>query len=158
LNNFDLESIVNWLNSQLDFVGVASLLGLATVVSVQMLGAASLERWGRTYGETWALEDALTIQPWRLSADERLALRWAIDGRAGDEPAAARAREVIGDAVRAHPWDPDVRFWAADVETLLRDKAAAAAWVEQQLARFPADVVTVEKGSSTDLENTFPGA
>ena len=138
--------------------GVAAALALATIVSVQMLSAASLERWGRTYGEPWALETALTIQPWRVSTAERLALRWALDGRAGDPSAARRARDVIERAVGRHPWDADVRFWAADVETLLRDDVAARAWVAEQLRRFPGDAVTVEQADPMDPTNPFPGA
>jgi O-antigen ligase len=125
--------------------GVGAMLAVATVVSLQMLVAAGLERWGRVYGETWALEDALRVQPWRLSSAERLAFIWALDGRAGDEAAAQRARDEIGRAVLRHPWDGDVRLWAADVETLLRDEVAARAWIDEHLARFPGDVPSAEE-------------
>lgn len=133
--------------------GVGAVLALATIVSIQMLTAASLERWGRVYGETWALEAALRVQPWRLSAAERLALIWALDGRAGDAAAGDRAREEIGRAVREHPWDGDVRFWAADVETLLFDEVAARAWVDEHLERFPGDTSAARGGGSSPLEN-----
>jgi len=138
--------------------GVGAMLAVATLVSLQMLVAASLERWGRVYGETWALEAALRVQPWRLSSAERLALIWALDGRAGEAAAGQRARDEIGRAVERHPWDGDVRLWAADVETLLRDEVAARAWVDEHLERFPGDAATVETGGSTDLENPLPGA
>jgi hypothetical protein len=138
--------------------GVTAVLVVATVVSVQMLASATFERWGRVYGEVWALDRSLAIQPWRLSAAERLAIRLAIDGRAGDAAAGARAREVISAAVDRHPWDGDVRFVAADVETLLRDEEAALAWIAEQLERFPGDASTVEDAASTEAENGLPGA
>jgi hypothetical protein len=138
--------------------GVGAMLAVATVVSLQMLVAAGLERWGRVYGETWALEAALRVQPWRLSSAERLAFIWALDGRAGEEAAVQRARDEIGRAVVRHPWDGDVRLWAADIETLLRDELAARAWIDEHLARFPGDVPRAEGGGSTDLENPPPGA
>jgi hypothetical protein len=133
-------------------------LGAAMAVSVQMLTAATLERWGRTYGEIWALEDALRVQPWRVTAAQRLALRLAIDGRSGDIGAAERARQVIGEAVADHPWEVDVRLTAADVETLLRDDAAAEAWVAEHLERFPADEEGVRRTAREASKNTLPGA
>lgn len=139
-------------------IGVAAVLALALVVSSLMLAAATMERWGRVYGEPWALEAALRIQPTRLSSAERLALRWAIDGRAGDEVAAGKARDVIGEAVLEHPWDVDVRLWAADIETLLRDEAAAQGWVDEHLERFPSDAAGIAEAASTDTENPTPGA
>ena len=138
--------------------GVALSLILATVVSLQMQAAASFERWGRTYGEPWALERALAIQPWRVSAAQRLALRRALDGRAGSASDAEAARDLIAAAVRRHPWDADVRFWAADVETLLRDETASRAWIEQQLRRFPGDAATVADPGRSDLEKPRSGA
>jgi len=143
-------------------LAVALALSIASFVSVQMLAAATLERWGRVYGETWALESALRIQPWRLSASEVLALSWALDGRAGDEAAGERARGLIAEAVRDHPWDSQVRLRAADIETLLRDEAAARAWIEQHLERFPGDsrglVEAREGGDGIPGENPLPGA
>ncbi|HEY7344541.1 MAG TPA: hypothetical protein VH620_03195, partial [Gaiella sp.] len=139
-------------------IGVAGVLAIALVVAIQMQTAASFERWGRVYGEAWALRTALRVQPWRLSSAERLALNLALDGRAGDEDAAAEARRVIAEAVDEHPWDPDVRLWAADVETLLRDDAAAEAWVEEHLERFPGDVPGASGSEATGFENPAPGA
>ena len=139
----------------------AALLVLATAVTLQMLAAATLERWGRTYGETWALEGALRVQPWRLSSAEQLAVSWALDGRAGDEAAAARARDLIAQAVDDHPWDTDVRLVAADVETLLRDEVAAGDWVEAHLDRFPGDapgIIGAAVGDAVRGENAGPGA
>ena len=134
-------------------IAVGITLVAALLVSLQMLSASTLERWGRTYGEAWALDDALRVQPWRLSAAQRLALRLAIDGRAGDAEAADRARTVIGDAVVRHPWDVDVRLWAADVETLLRDDDAAAAWIDEHLERFPSDAEGIRQADREALEN-----
>jgi O-antigen ligase len=139
----------------------AALLVVATAVTVQMLAAATLERWGRTYGETWALEGALRIQPWRLSSTERLAVSLALDGRAGDEAAAARARDLIAEAVVDHPWDPDVRLVAADVATLLRDEAVARGWVDAHLHRFPGDapgIAGTEAGDAVLGQNAAQGA
>ena len=137
------------------------LLVVSTAVTVQMLAAATLERWGRIYGEAWALEGALRIQPWRLSSAERLAVSWALDGRAGDDAAAGRARDLIAGAVADHPWDTDVRLVAADVETLLRDPAAAREWIEAHIDRFPGDaqgVTGAEVGAALPTQNASPGA
>jgi hypothetical protein len=132
----------------------AGILSVCLVGSLIMITGATFERWGRAYGEAWALERALEVQPWRLSAAERLALRLAIDGRSGDPDAAGQARHVIGDAVARHPWDVDVRLWAADVETLLRDDDAAAAWVEDHLERFPSDAEGIREADREADENT----
>jgi len=126
---------------------VGITLSVAMLVSLQMLGAATLERWGQTYGEAWAFDDALRVQPWRIRAAQQLAILLALDGRAGDVAAGERAREVIADAVADHPWDVDVRLTAADVETLLRDDEAAAAWVREQLERFPSDAQGVREAN-----------
>ena len=131
---------------------ITSILSVCLVGSAIMIAGATFEHWGRTYGEAWALERALEVQPWRVSAAERLALRLAVDGRAGDADAADRARIVIADAVNRHPWDVDVRLWAADVETLLRDDDAAAAWVEEHLERFPSDAAGVREAGRQTTE------
>jgi hypothetical protein len=34
----------------------------------------------------WSLRTSLALQPWRLSASEKLATELALDGRAGDRP------------------------------------------------------------------------
>ena len=69
--------------------------------------------WGRThFGSRWALEDARTLAPWRLTTVEALALELALDARAGDEAAAAQARALIADAVAGasrQPGDPRAR-------------------------------------------------
>jgi hypothetical protein len=51
-----------------------------------------------------------------------------------------------------------VRLWAADVETLLRDDAAAEAWIEEHLERFPGDVPGASGSEATGFENPAPGA
>jgi hypothetical protein len=104
-----------------------------------MLAASAFERWGHRYGEVWALETALGLQPWRISAQRELALRLSVDAAAGDVNAATRAREVIDDAVDGHPWSPDVRLWAAQVEHLMGNDDATLAWIEEHVDRFPAD-------------------
>ena len=91
----------------------------------------------------WALERAWAIAPWRISAAEALAIDLAIDGRAGDDAAAAAARDVVDRLVEAHPLNPGVRLLAADVELLLRDLAATQAWIREQLEVFPSDSVVV---------------
>ena len=82
------------------------------------------------------------MAPWRLTAHEALELSLAVDGRAGDETAAAEAREVV-DGVVEPPAQPGVRLLAADVELLLRNFPATQAWIRDQLATFPYDSVTV---------------
>jgi O-antigen ligase len=118
---------------------VAGGLALALALSVLAIGAATFERWGRIYGEQWALRRALTLQPWRTVSRQHLALQLALDGRAGDEAAGEEAISQIADAVRRAPWDVNVRLWAADVHTLLRDPGGAEAWVAEQIERFPVD-------------------
>jgi O-antigen ligase len=118
-------------------VGVVLVAALAT--SSFMLAASAFERWGHRYGEVWALETALGLQPWRISAQRELALRLSVDAAAGDVNAATRAREVIDDAVDGHPWSPDVRLWAAQVEHLMGNDDATLAWIEEHVDRFPAD-------------------
>ena len=130
-----------------------TLLAVALAVSLVLFTASALEHWGDTYGEPWAYRAALKIEPWRLSAAEDLAIRLATDGRAGDEDASAEARSVIGDAVADHPWDPDVRTRAADVELLLKDPEAARQWIQRQIDRFPADIAALdelERGTESD--------
>jgi O-antigen ligase len=122
-----------------------ALLGVALAVSLVHLAASALEHWGDAYSEPWAYRAALRLEPWRITAAEDLAIRLAIDGRSGDEDAADEARRVIADAVSDHPWDPDVRIRAVDVELLLRDVDAARAWLEEHLARFPADRDALER-------------
>ena len=124
-------------------------LGAALLVSLLMMTGATLERWGREYGEAWAYRDALRVQPWRVSSTEQLALLLALDGRSGDTAAAAEARRLMADAVAAHPWNVDLRPRAADVETLLQDPAASAAWIQAHLARFPGDLAGLQDAART---------
>lgn len=133
-------------------IGVGILLATGLAVSTLMLAGASLERWGRVYGEQWALRAAERIQPWRVSTIERLALNLALDGRAGDEAAGLEAQAMIADTVQRFPWDVDVRLWAADVDLLLNDREAAQAWLDEQIARFPADAALLD---NTDLSDGF---
>jgi hypothetical protein len=116
-----------------------AVLTACTLVALVVLAASSLEEWGRTHYAEWSLRTALAIQPGRLSAQERLALELAIDGRGGDRRAAAEARSTIEGAVEQHPWDPNVRLVASDVERLLKDDAGARRWLDLQRARFPND-------------------
>ena len=54
-----------------------------------------------------------------------------------------------------------MRPWAADVETLLGNEAAARAWIEEHLERFPGDERAVREArstGSTGLENPLAGA
>ncbi|HEX7463787.1 MAG TPA: O-antigen ligase family protein [Actinomycetota bacterium] len=120
---------------------VATLLTMAVVVSGLVLTASALEQWGRTHYAEWALQRSLDVQPWRISAAETLAFNLALDGRAGDATAAREARALIKDTVEDHPWDPGVRIVAAGVEQLLRNPAGAQRWIDEQLRRFPSDVL-----------------
>jgi O-antigen ligase/polysaccharide polymerase Wzy-like membrane protein len=116
-----------------------AVLAAATVLGAVALTASALEQWGRTHFAEWSLRASLTLQPWRLSAQERLATELALDGRAGDEAAAAKARSTIAHAVDQHPWDPNVRLVASDVERLLKNPEASSAWLAEQHERFPND-------------------
>lgn len=113
------------------------VLAAATVLAGLALGASALEQWGRTHFAEWSIRTSLALQPGRLSAQERLAIELALDGRASDVSAAAEARATIQDAVEQHPWDPNVRLTASDVERLLKDFDASAAWLDRQAERFP---------------------
>jgi hypothetical protein len=136
-------------------VVVAVVLGAGVAVSALSIASSTLEQWGRThYASRWALEDAMTIAPWRLTTVEALAIDLAVEGRSGDDDAAERARALVADAVADHPDNPGVRLLAADLEILLRDEDAARAWIDRQLERFPSDTVRVPSdrvpgGSST---------
>ena len=116
-----------------------SSLAVATLVSLQMLAARDVRAVGPRLrrglgarGRARACSRGASAPPsgWRCT--------WPLDGRAGDDAAGDRARDLIAEAVDDHPWDVDVRLWAADVETLLRDDAAARAWIDEHLERFPA--------------------
>jgi O-antigen ligase len=138
-------------------IAVGVLLAAGLVVSTMMLAGATFERWGRVYGEQWALRAATRVQPWRLSATQRLALDLALDGRAGDPEAGERAQAMMNTAVQRFPWDVDVRLWAADVDILLNDRDAAQVWLDEQIARFPADAALLESADPGD-GFTNPGA
>jgi hypothetical protein len=131
-------------------VGVMAgvLLAGALAVSLLVLTASGLERWGREYGEEWAYRDALRLQPWRTTATTQLALQLAIDGRSGNAAAGAEARRLMTDAIAEHPWDVDLRPNAADVEHLLNDQQAQDAWIRQQLERFPGDRAGLEAAAA----------
>jgi hypothetical protein len=125
-------------------LGVGALIVVVTAVAGIGLVASALEQWGRThYGARWALEDAWSMAPWRISAGEGLAIDLALDGRLGDERAAAEARKVVDRLVRAHPSNPGIRLLAADVELLLRNFPETQAWIRRQLEVFPNDDVRV---------------
>jgi hypothetical protein len=126
-------------------VGVALAAGL--VLSSLALGASALEDWARTHYAEWALRASLDLEPWRVTASEALAYNLAVDGRGGDEAAAKEARDLIGETVRQHPWNPGVRIIAAGVEQILRNLEGAQLWIRRQLERFPNDSVTVPTGA-----------
>jgi excinuclease UvrABC ATPase subunit len=90
-----------------------------------------------------------------LSYGEGQRLRLAVDGRSGDAAAAGEARDLARSVVAEHPWDVDVRVWAADVEALLRNDAGKHAWIAQQLARFPADRAGLQQAAA---EGGIPGS
>jgi hypothetical protein len=125
-------------------VVVAAALTAAVVLAGAVLTASALEQWGRTHHAEWAVRSSLALQPWRLSAAERLAIELALDGRAGDADAAAEARRVIEEAVTDHPWDPSVRLAAIDVELLLGSPEGVQRWRQDHLKHFPNDDLTVD--------------
>jgi O-antigen ligase len=118
---------------------VTATLGLVVAVGALAFGASTFERQGSDYGDPGALRTSLRLQPWRLSARQELAIQLAAAARGGDEAAAAEAGPTIAAGVRARPWDPDVRIFAARVATLLNDPEAAETWLREQLERFPGD-------------------
>jgi O-antigen ligase len=135
----------------------ATALVLVGGTAIATVGFASsvLEQWGRTHADSkWALERAWAIAPWRISPAEALTIDLAIDGRAGDASAAARARELVNRIVTAHPTNPGVRLLAADVELILGNFDGTKEWIAQHLRLFPNDDVTVpeeEPGISIDV-------
>ena len=130
------------------------VLAASTVLAATNLGASALEEWGHSHSESnWALRAAKDLAPWRLTASEALAISLAVDGRAGDDAAAAEARDVVGTVVERHPWNPGVRLLAADVELLLRNFPATQDWIREQLATFPNDSVEVPR---TEPEFSLP--
>lgn len=119
-------------------IGVAAALVAAVAISGVGLVSSALEQWGRTHFDArWALEDAWSIAPWRISAGQGLAIELALDGRVGDERAAEQARAVVDRLVTAHPSNPGIRLLAADVELLLRNFPETQAWIRRQLESFP---------------------
>ena len=122
-------------------VGFAALLAGFLSLSLVCLAASALERHGRTYASESSLRAALKIAPARVSAAEALALHLAFDGRGGDVRAFREAVALAERTVQMHPWNPGVRFAAADVHLMLRDPATAAVWIARQRARFPGDPI-----------------
>lgn len=118
---------------------VSAGLAAGLVLSGLVATASALEQWGRRYEEAWALRKALQLQPWRVSAIEALAEDLALDGRGGKPGAGLEARKIVREGIAEHPWDPQIRLEAADVETLLRDEEAALGRIDEQLERFPGD-------------------
>ena len=131
-----------------------STIGLAAgvVIAALQLGGAVLQQRGLDYVDAGALRAAVRIQPWRLSAQEFLAIELALDARAGDQAAAEEARSLVADAVAARPWDPDVRSYAARVSTLLERPEDAARYLRDQLERFPSDVAFVADHQNAPVE------
>jgi hypothetical protein len=123
---------------------VAAVLSVTTVATAVVLASATLERWGSKYGEQWALESSLDLQPWRRSAAMELGLQRSLDARGNKEGALQAMRSLVSRTVADHPWDPDIRLWAAQMEHLARHDDLAVAWVEEQVAWFPADIHTLE--------------
>jgi O-antigen ligase len=133
-------------------VATGILLWGALAVSTLILVASTFEQWGRTYAETWALRAALSVQPWRISASEQLAVQLALDGRGGDQAAAREADEMIASDVSRFPWDVNVRLFASDVDLLLRDPAGAARWRQAQIERFPGERLLIEEAGRAPRE------
>ncbi len=124
--------------------GAAAALAAATVLATVNVTASALEQWGHShYATDWALRAATRVAPWRITASEALAVSLAIDGRAGNEAAAAEARDVVLGVVEDHPSNPGVRLLAADVELLLRNLPGTQAWIREHLERFPNDSIRV---------------
>jgi O-antigen ligase len=134
----------------------AGVIIVAIAVSGLIVVASALQLWGSEQGEVPALRTALDMAPWRVSAAQALAFRLVSDGNSSDpavaRPAAAQARSVIGAAVAAHPWDPNVRIVAIDVDVFLRDYSGALGWATQQAARFPCEAFRV-----TDIQRLAAG-
>jgi hypothetical protein len=141
-------------------VVVAAALTAAVVLAGAGLTASALEQWGRMHYAEWAVRSSLALQPWRLSAAERLAIELALDGRAGNADAAAEARRLIEEAVTDHPWDPHVRLAAIDVELLLGNPEGVQRWRQDHLKHFPDDDLTldVEKTERTVVSGWDPGS
>ena len=134
-----------------------AVLAAATALATVNVTASALEQWGHShYASEWALRAATRVAPWRITASETLALNLAIDGRAGNEAAAAEARDVVLGVVEDHPSNPGVRLLAADVELLLRNFPGTQAWIREHLERFPNDSVRLpaEESGTTLFDPT----
>jgi O-antigen ligase len=121
-------------------VGASLCVGL--VGSVLVLTASTLEQWGRSYSEEWALRSSLAIAPWRVSAVQGLALDRALDSRSRDPAAATEARDLIAGAIRQHPLNPALRISAMDVELIIGDPVRARVWLQEQVQLFPGDIAS----------------
>jgi hypothetical protein len=126
--------------------GLGVALAGALFLAVAVLGASVLEQYGQNYNSEWSLRTSLRLTPGRVTAAEALALRLALDGRAGNEAAAREAAELAEHTVLIHPWNPGVRLMAADVHILLNDPRTASVWIERHLARFPKDSIPRSPG------------
>jgi O-antigen ligase len=131
------------------------LLAGGLLVSAINLTASVMEQYGKTYAYEGTLRASLQVAPRRVTTAEALALHLALDGRGGDEAAAAEAMALAERTVRLHPWNPGVRLVAADVHVLLMDLEGAERWVEEHLRYFPDD--TIPRISPEEADEELPG-
>lgn len=118
--------------------GVAMCLLLA--FSLWNLTAETLHRQGNLRDSDSLVRTSLAMQPWRLETAVDHAFLLSKAAYNGDPSAAPLVREVMETQVRRHPWDPNVRIYAAMTEDWLGDQEAALAWMQQQFERFPGDI------------------
>jgi O-antigen ligase len=124
---------------------VVVCLAAGFVLAVMVATASVFEEQGTRYGDEPALRTALSIQPWRITAVRELGQQLAVDGRAGNAAAAAEARALMRSWADDHPWNPSIRVYASNVDTLLHEDASARAWLVAQLQRFPGDAGPVSE-------------
>lgn len=126
---------------------------LVALVAIARLFASSFERYGDTYDSVAALRLATTLEPQRLSAHRELAYFLAFDPSPTE---AAEARSIVRRMVADHPWHPGVRLTAADVEVLLGNLDAGAAWIDKHLEVFPNDPLALGGGAVVALRAERP--
>jgi hypothetical protein len=138
------------------WLGIA--VAVMLVLSLGRFTASWMQRYGDSYNSLDSVRTATKLEPRRLGAAVELARFLAFEYRTGDADARTEARAVMANAVRWHAWSPSVRLDAADVESIMEDRAGALEWIERHLEIFPNDpralagkaVLVLERGERDD--------
>jgi hypothetical protein len=111
------------------------------LLSLSLTASGLAGHIGTQYGSYSALSTAHFLAPRRLQPLMQQAAFYALDSRSSgaDPQAAVRAGQIALQLVGEHPWDPNVRFFAARIAKLTDDPQATRYWLEEQIKYFPSD-------------------